>query len=65
MLGPIAASSASASPNGTETKPGVNGAKCSRASESLLNETIVVVRPWKLPSMTMISASPSGMPFAT
>ena len=53
-----AAASAAASPNGTRTKPGVNGPKPSRASGSSENETIVVVRPWKLPSQTMIVARP-------
>ena len=32
------------------------------ASESLLKLTIVVVRPWKLPSITMIEACASGTP---
>ncbi len=46
-LAASASASAAASPNGTLTKPGVNGPKPSRASGSPENETIVVVRPWK------------------
>jgi hypothetical protein len=50
----IAASSAPASPKGTVTKPGVNGPNPSRAPSSSENDTMVVVRPWKLPDITTI-----------
>jgi hypothetical protein len=33
-----------------------------RASESVENEMMVVVRPWKYPPATTISAAPSGTP---
>jgi hypothetical protein len=59
----IAASSAAASPYGTVTKPGVNGPKSARASSSSLKLTMVVVRPWKLPAITMIFARPAATPF--
>ena len=59
----IARAMASASPYGTDTKPGVNGPKPARACGSSLKLTIVVVRPWKLPSATTIVAAPSGTPF--
>lgn len=61
----IAASSAAASPNGTCTKPGVNGENDARASSSSLNEITVVVRPWKLPSITTMLARPSGTPLTS
>jgi len=57
-----AASIAAASPNGTDTKPGVNGPNPSRADASSLNPTIVVVRPWKLPWATTIVAASTGTP---
>ena len=41
-------------------KPGVNGPKSSRYCCSDENPTIVVVRPWKLFSQTMISARSLG-----
>ena len=56
----IAASSASTSPYGTTSKPGVNGPKPSRASGSAEKPTMVVVRPWKLPAATMILARSVG-----
>ena len=62
MFGPIAARSAPTSPYGIRVKPGVNGPKPSRYWSSDENPTIVVVRPWKLSSQTMISAFPSGTP---
>ena len=61
----IAARNASTSPNGTETNPGVNGPKPSRASGSEEKPTIVVVRPWKLSSHTMISARSGATPLWT
>ena len=62
VRGPIAASRAAASPNGTLTKPGAKGPKPSRYCASLENPTMVVVRPAKLPAATMISAVPGGTP---
>ena len=44
-------------------KPGVNGPNPSLYCASDENPTIVVVRPWKLFSQTMISALPAGTPF--
>ena len=54
VFGVMASSSASVSPNGILTKPGVNGPKPSRYSGSEEKPTMVVVRPWKLLSQTMI-----------
>ena len=45
----IAASSASASPYGTTSNPGVNGPKSVVEASSVEKLTIVIVRPWKLP----------------
>ena len=50
----IAAAIASASPNGTERKPGVYGPKPRRAASSSEKLMIVVVRPWKLLCATTI-----------
>jgi hypothetical protein len=58
----MAAATASASPYGSDRKPGANGPKPSRVPASVENPTIVVVRPWKLPSNTRISALPSSTP---
>jgi len=52
----IASRIASAEPYFTTRNPGVNGPKPPYASGSLENPTIVVVRPWKLFSMTMMFA---------
>ena len=41
------------------------GPKPRRASGSVENETIVVVRPWKLPSATMIVARSAGTPLTS
>ena len=57
--------SASRSPYGTITKPGVYGPNPSRASGSVEKLMIVVVRPWKFPSNTMMMASPSGTPLTS
>ena len=46
-------------------KPGANGPKPARDASSVLNPTMVIVRPWKLPSQTMISASFSGTPLTS
>ena len=54
----MAAATASASPNGTIRKPGVYGPYPRRASSSVEKEMIVVVRPWKLPAITMIPLGP-------
>ncbi len=62
VFGPMARSSAARSPYGTSRKPGVNGPKPSRYCGSSENETMVTVRPWKLPRQQMISAWPSGTP---
>ena len=62
VFGPIAASSAAGSPNGTLRKPGVNGPKPSRYCGSLEKLMMVVVRPAKLPAATRISACPAGTP---
>ena len=48
---------------GTIRNPGVYGPKSSRASGSSLNEMIVVVRPWKLPAITMMFAASGATPF--
>ena len=56
---------ASASPYGTTRNPGVYGPKPRRASGSVENDTIVVVRPWKLPSATMIVARSAGTPLTS
>ena len=40
----------------TERRPGVNGPNPSRAFSSSLNDMMVVVRPWKLPRITMMLA---------
>jgi hypothetical protein len=58
----MAASRAARSPYGTIRKPGVYGPKSSRASGSVEKLTIVVVRPWKLPSITTIVACSAGTP---
>jgi len=58
----IIASSASMSPYLVTRKPGVNGPKSLRATGSVENDTIVVVRPWKLEPATTISAVPCGTP---
>ncbi len=65
VLAVIAASRAARSPYGTVTKPGVNGPKPSRASGSSEKPTMVVVRPWKLPEATMISARSAGTPLTS
>ncbi len=57
VRGVTAARTASTSPYLTMRKPGANGPKRLVASGSVEKPTIVVVRPWKLPSATMISAS--------
>jgi len=44
------------------TKPGVNGPKPSRYCASLEKPLIVIERPWKLPSQTMILARSAAMP---
>ena len=61
-LSSMTARSASASPYGTRRKPGVNGPYAADASASSEKLTIVVVRPWKFPPMTMTTASSSGTP---
>ena len=58
----MTALSAAASPYGTRRKPGVNGPYAADASASSEKLTIVVVRPWKFPPMTMTTASSSGTP---
>ena len=57
VFGPTAASTAARSPYGTIRKPGVKGPKRLVESGSVEKPTIVVVRPWKFPSATTISAS--------
>jgi hypothetical protein len=44
------------------SKPGANGPKPSRASGSVEKEMMVVVRPWKLPSQTMMRACSAATP---
>ena len=63
VLGVIALTSASASPNGMILNPGVAGPKNSLYCGVDEKLTIVVVRPWKLPEQTMISAWSLAMPF--
>ena len=60
-----ASRSAGRSPYGTDTNPGVYGPKSARASGSEENDTIVVVRPWKFPSNTTMTASSCGTPRVT
>ena len=59
------ARSASASPYGTTSKPGVNGPKPTWAVGSVEKLTIVTVRPWKLPSATTIFARSGATPFTS
>jgi hypothetical protein len=61
----IARSSASRSPNGTTSNPGVCGPKFRFDASSVENEMIVIVRPWKLPSATTIFARPSATPLTS
>ena len=63
VFGEIAFSSASRSPYGITTKPGVSGLKPSLYCASVDADTIVIVRPWKLFLQTMISCRPTGIPF--
>src|SRR5579875_1798258 len=56
VFGVIAFSSAAGSPYGTMRNPGANGPKSLRYRSTGENPMIVVVRPWKFPSQTMISA---------
>ncbi len=58
----IAASSAARSPYGMSVKPGVNGPKSFRYAGSDEALTSVTVRPWKLPSQTMMFARSAAMP---
>jgi hypothetical protein len=46
-------------------KPGVNGPKPSRYCASEEKPTMVVVRPWKFPEQTTISAWSCGTPFTS
>ena len=62
MCSVIAARRASMLPYSTWMNPGVYGPKWSRALSSSENETMVVVRPWKLPSATMIDGLVRGDP---
>ena len=61
----IAASSASASPYGTTSNPGVNGPKPFLESSSVEKLTIVIVRPWKLPLQTITFARSGVTPFTS
>ena len=65
VSGPITASTAARSSNGTWSKPGRNGPKPPRASGSVEKDTIPSVRPWKFSAQTMISAWPSGTPLTS
>jgi hypothetical protein len=65
VVSSIAAPRAAASPYGTIRKPGVNGPKPARATGSVEKLMIVVVRPWKLPSATMIVARSAGTPLTS
>ncbi|OIQ78667.1 hypothetical protein GALL_396280 [mine drainage metagenome] len=65
VVSSTASASAWASPNGTTRKPGVNGPKWRRASSSVENEMIVVVRPWKFPEATTIVAWSWGTPLTS
>jgi hypothetical protein len=62
VSGVIAAASASASPYGTTSNPGVNGPNPPRASGSVEKPTIVVVRPWNPPAITAMRARSCGTP---
>ncbi len=42
--------------------PGVSGPKSDLYDSSVENDTMVVVRPWKLLAHTMISARSAGTP---
>ena len=46
-------------------KPGVKGPNPPVESVSVLKLTMVVVRPWKLPSQVMILAIPAGTPLTS
>ena len=61
----IAARSASGSPKGTLRKPGVKGPNPLRADGSSEKETIVTVRPWKLPPATTMFARSGATPFTS
>ena len=65
VVSSIASRIAAASPYGTTRKPGVNGPKNRRAVSSVEKLTIVVVRPWKLPSITTMVAWSSGTPLTS
>ncbi len=65
VSGVIAASTAATEPYSTIRKPGVKGPKRLVESGSVEKPTIVVVRPWKFPSATMISAFGYGTPFTS
>ena len=66
VVSSIAAASAAASPYGTIAEArACTGRSPRRASGSVEKDTIVVVRPWKLPSATMIVARPSGTPLTS
>ena len=58
----MASSRACASPKSMTLKPGVNGPNPVVETGSVENETMVMVRPWKLLRQTMISALFSGTP---
>ena len=60
VLSSMAAAIASASPNGTERKPGVYGPKPPRAVSSSEKLTMLMVRPWKLLSRHHDIACPGG-----
>ena len=65
VLGPMARSSASASPYGTTLKPGAKGPKLWRDAGSVEKPMMASVRPWKLSWQTTISALPSGTPLTS
>src|SRR6266516_5924096 len=61
----MTSASASRSPYGTTTKPGVNGPYEPLASSSVEKLMIVVVRPWKLPLKATMTASSALTPLSS
>jgi len=61
----IAASSASASPNGTTSNPGVSGPKLRVEPGSVEKLMMLIVRPWKFRSHTMTFARSGATPLTS
>ena len=65
MSSSSAASSASASPYGTTSKPGVSGPKFRLDPSSVEKLMIVIVRPWKFPPATTTFARSGATPLTS